>query len=128
MLLDNVKILEKNSCNRDVRVMRTNGLTFRIADPQIVAVIEEGYKIYNADGVLQQEVPDRAVEAEEYAKLCKDLEDAMIYKLEKKGDSYRISIDGEEHGEKINWYDSYDNLIAEKKNYHGDSGGGYGRQ
>ena len=97
MLVDNVKILEKNSCNRDVRVMRTNGLTFRIADPQIVAVIEEGYKIYNADGVLQQEVPDRAVEAEEYAKLCKDLEDAMIYKLEKKGDSYRISIDGEEH-------------------------------
>ena len=79
MLLDNVKILEKNSCNRDVRTMRTNGLTFRIADPQIVAVIEEGCKIYNADGVLQQEVPDRNVEPEEYADLCSQLEDAVIY-------------------------------------------------
>ena len=97
MLLDNVKILEKNSCNRDVRTMRTNGLTFRITDPQIVAVTEEGYKLYNADGVLQKKVPDRRVAPEEYAELCKELEDAVVYKLEKTGDIYRISIDGEEH-------------------------------
>ena len=97
MLLDNVKILEKNSCNRDVRTMRTNGLTFRIIDPQIVSVTEEGCKIYNADGVLQREVPDRAVEPDEYAKLCELLEDAVIYELKKEGDIYRISIDGEEH-------------------------------
>ena len=97
MLVDNVKILEQNSCNRDVRTMRTNGLTFRIIDPQIVAVTEEGCKIYNADGVLQKEVPDRTVSPEEYANLCKELEEAVIYKLEKTGDSYRISIDGEEH-------------------------------
>ena len=97
MLLDNVKILEQNSCNRDVRTMRTNGLTFRIIDPQIVAVTEEGCKIYNADGVLQKEVPDRTVSPEEYANLCKELEDAVIYKLEKTGDIYCISIDGEEH-------------------------------
>lgn len=97
MLVDNVKILEQNSCNRDVRTMRTNGLTFRIIDPQIVAVTEEGCKIYNADGVLQKEVPDRTVSPEEYANLCKELEEAVIYKLEKTGDSYRISIDADEH-------------------------------
>ena len=98
MLLDNMKILEKNSCNRDVRTMRTNGLMFRIIDPQIVAVTEEGCKIYNADGVLQREVPDRPVEPEEYAKLCKQLEDAVIYELKKEDNIYRISIDAEEHG------------------------------
>ena len=97
MLLDNVKILEKNSCNRDVRTMRTNGLTFRITDPQIVAVIEDGYKLYNADGVLQQEVPDRNVEPEEYADLCSQLEDAVIYELKREDDIYHIAIDGEEH-------------------------------
>lgn len=32
-------------------------------------------------------------------------------------DSWAMGIDGEVHGEKINWHDSYDNLIAEKKNY-----------
>ncbi len=97
MLADNVKILEQNSCNRDVRTMRTNGLTFRIMDPQIISVVEEGCKIYNADGVLQREVPDRIVTAEEYADLCKELEEAVVYKLEKTDDIYRIFIDGEEH-------------------------------
>ena len=96
MLLDNVKILEANSCNRDVRTMRTNGLTFRITDPQVVAVTEEGYTLYNANGVLQREVPDRALDPQEYANLCKNLEDAVIYELKKEDDIYRISIDGEE--------------------------------
>ena len=77
--------------------MRTNGLTFRIIDPQIVTVIEDGCKIYNADGVLQQEIPDRVVEPEEYAKVCEQLEDAVIYELKKEDDVYVISIDGEEH-------------------------------
>ena len=42
-------------------------------------------------------MPDRAVSPDEYASLCKELEDAVIYKLEKTGDIYRIFIDGEEH-------------------------------
>ena len=32
-------------------------------------------------------------------------------------DSWAMGIDGEEHGEKINWHDSYDMLIREKKSY-----------
>lgn len=97
MLLDNVKILEKNSCNRDVRTMRTNGLTLRISEPQIVAVIEEGCRIYNADGVLQQEIPDRVLEPEEYARVCEQLEDAVIDELRKEDDVYVITASGEEH-------------------------------
>lgn len=97
MLLDNVKILENNSHNRDVRTMRTNGLMFRIIDPQIVAVTEEGCKIYNADGALLQEVPDRLVHPEEYAKLCKKMEDAVVFELKKEEKCYRISLDAEEH-------------------------------
>lgn len=97
MLLDNVKILEKNSCNRDVRTMRTNGLAFRVREPQIVAVIEEGYKVYNADGVLQQEIPDRTVEPEKYVEVCEWLEDAVIDELRKENDVYVITASGEEH-------------------------------
>lgn len=32
-------------------------------------------------------------------------------------DSWAIGIDGEEHGEKIDWHDSYDMLIREKKSF-----------
>lgn len=94
---DNVKILESNSKNRDIRTMRTNGLILRIAQPQVLAVIEEGCKIYNADGVLQQEIADRVMEPEEYAALCASAEGAAIYGLKKDGQTYELGIDGEEH-------------------------------
>lgn len=98
MLLDNVKILETNSRNRDVRTMRTNGLEFRILDAQVLSITEEGFKIYNADGVLQQNVPDRIMEPSEYRALCKTLEGACIYELKKHGDVYELALDGEERG------------------------------
>ena len=97
LVADNVKILDTNSKNRDIRTMRTNGLTFRIVEPQVLAVIEEGCKIYNADGILQQEVDDRVVAPEEYAGLCTALEGAEIYGLTKEGSTYEIGVDGEEH-------------------------------
>ncbi len=97
LVADNVKILETNSKNRDVRTMRTNGLTLRIAQPQVLAVIEEGCRIYNADGVLQQEIDDRIMEPQEYAGLCKELEGAAIYALKKEDQTYELGIDGEEH-------------------------------
>lgn len=97
MLLDNVKILESNSKNRDVRTMRTNGLELRILDAQVLSVIEEGCKIYNADGVLQQEIPDRKVELSEYNELCKALQGAFIYLLKRNEQAYEIALDGEEH-------------------------------
>lgn len=96
MLLDNVKILETNSCNRDVRTMRTNGLELRISTPQILSFIEEGYKLYDANGELQQEVQDVEIEPEKYVELCKELEGATVYALEKEDQVYSISIDGEE--------------------------------
>ena len=97
MLLDNVKILESNSCNRDVRTMRTNGMEVRLPEAQILAVIEEGCKIYNADGVLQQEVADQTIAPEEYADLFRALEGAVLYGLKKENMVYQIGIDGEDH-------------------------------
>ena len=95
--LDNVKILEQNSCNRDVHTMRANGLEFRIVEPKILEIIEEGCKIYNADGVLQQEIEDRVLQENEYASLCEQVEGAILYGLKKEGDIYEIGMDGEEH-------------------------------
>lgn len=97
LVADNVKILEKNSKNRDVRTMRTNGLHIRICEPQLEAVIEEGCKVYNADGVLQQEIADRVLEPEEYQELPKVLEGAEIYAFKKEAECYVLGIDGEEH-------------------------------
>ena len=45
MILDNVTILPQNSCNRDIREMRANELKLKIREPEIMAFVEEGYKV-----------------------------------------------------------------------------------
>ena len=77
--------------------MRTNGLELRIKDAQVFSVIEEGCKIYNADGVLLREVPDRTVSPSEYFELCRAMEGASVYGLKKNRDVYEAALDGEEH-------------------------------
>ena len=45
-----VTILPDNSCNRDIRKMGTNELTLQLQQVEIDRIIEEGYKLYDADG------------------------------------------------------------------------------
>ena len=45
-----VTILPDNSCNRDIRKMGTNELTLQLQHVQIDRIVEEGYKLYDADG------------------------------------------------------------------------------
>ena len=52
LTLDNVTIMPDNSCNRDIREMRTNGLNLKILDGEVALLVQEGYKVYNPDGKL----------------------------------------------------------------------------
>lgn len=62
LVLDNVKICPENSCNRDIRMMRTNELLFKISDAEIISLVEEGYNEYDADGNLKHTYPDTEIE------------------------------------------------------------------
>ena len=42
--LDNVIIKSDNSCNRDIRDMRTNGLILKLEDANIISFVREGFK------------------------------------------------------------------------------------
>lgn len=63
LVLDQVMILPENSCNRDIRTMRTNGLLFTIENFAFQSLVEEGFTLYNANGQLTKTVPDRVVPA-----------------------------------------------------------------
>lgn len=93
--LDNVTILPENSCNRDIRGMRTNGLELTIRDGKTAMLIEEGYKVYNADGVLTGQYEDREIAPEQYNDTLKQLADGecSIYSLEKTAGIYTFQID-----------------------------------
>ena len=93
MELDNVKILSENSCNRDIRKMRTNGLVLKLEDYKIVSFIEEGYKLYDANGKPMKVVEDTVIEEKDYNSGLKELVEGVIYTLEKAEDTYIFSID-----------------------------------
>lgn len=93
MELDNVKILSENSCNRDIRKMRTNGLVLKLEDYKIVSFIEEGYKLYDANGKPMKVVEDTVIEEKDYNSELKELVEGVIYTLEKEEDTYIFSID-----------------------------------
>ena len=83
LLLDNVKILPDNSCNRDIRKMRTNELFFKVTNGTMTSLIEEGYKLYDANGKLTREIEDREVVASEYKEITDEFIDGMVYEVEK---------------------------------------------
>lgn len=97
MALDNVIILPENSCNRDIREMRTNGLELRIREAAVISLVEEGYKVYDADGKLARQEEDKTVLPDDYKSAFEELAGCMLYSIEKSGNEYTFSIDTEDH-------------------------------
>lgn len=98
MLLDNVKILESNSCNRDIRKMRANELFLRVTNGSVTTFVEEGYKLYDPNGNLKNVVEDRQVGKEEYKEITDEFIDGTVYEIEKSEtedgkQQYRFVID-----------------------------------
>lgn len=96
LTLDNVTIMPDNTCNRDIREMRTNGLNLKILDGEVALLVQEGYKVYNPDGKLTGQYEDRQVEPEQYNDVLKMLSDggSCIYSLKQDDNVYMFAIDG----------------------------------
>lgn len=95
MVLDNVTILPENSCNRDIREMRANNLLLKIADGKILSIIEEGYKVYDANGKEKETYADREIAEADFGETVKSLVDGIVYSLKKKENRYEFVIDAE---------------------------------
>lgn len=59
-------------------------LQLHLMDAQIVSVLKEGYRYYNADNVLQQEVPDQEIAQLEWDSLFSQFEKqpAFLFRIE----------------------------------------------
>lgn len=91
MVLDHVIILPENSCNRDIQNMRTNHLVFKVEDGTVAAIIEEGVKIYDANGVLKEQIADRELSREEYQKAAEQFLDGYVISAKKEETDAKIS-------------------------------------
>lgn len=92
--LDDVIILPENSCNRDIRRMRANSFVLTLSEAHVVSFVEEGYKVYDADGKLREEESDINVDEQDYKDVFENFIDAFAYIIEKNGDEYTYVIDG----------------------------------
>lgn len=98
MVLDNVQILPENSKNRDIRTMRTNELLFTIETPKVLQIVEEGFKMYDADGNLKNVCEDAIVTEDRYSEIIENVTGGNVYSIEKKeekeGFRYTMVLDG----------------------------------
>lgn len=64
--------------------MRANELVLKISEPKIEALVEEGYKVYDANGNLKQKNEDITIAPEAYADKFKELEAVKCIPLSRK--------------------------------------------
>lgn len=93
IVLDNVKILPENSCNRDIRKMRCNELELRIENPRILRVVREGYTLCDANGRMKEQIADEILTPEQYPKVWEVFLDAEVYSAEKQEQNYCFVVD-----------------------------------
>ena len=92
--LDNVIIKSENSCNRDIRDMRTNGLILKLEDADIISFVKEGFKTYDADGNLKSTTPDEEIEESDYIEIFNNFLDGYAFLIEKENQNYTFVFDG----------------------------------
>lgn len=92
--LDNVIIKSENSCNRDIRDMRTNGLILKLEDADIISFVKEGFKTYDADGNLKSTTPDKEIEESDYIETFNNFLGGYAFLIEKENENYTFVFDG----------------------------------
>lgn len=92
-IFDAVTILPENTTNRDLFEMGANNLHFTIEDGKISSFIKEGYRRYDANEVLVEEIPDEDVAPEDYNDILKSLREEEVISFVQEGDDYILSVD-----------------------------------
>ncbi len=98
--LDNVTIKASNKCNRDIMDMRTNQLILTFQNVEIEQIVEEGYKLYDADNHLQTVVDDCVVNENNYNEVLKNLHGCYFHSIETMeaaNHQYMLNIDSDFH-------------------------------
>lgn len=112
--LANVTILSSNENNRDIMDMRTNDLILTFEKPDILSIIEEGYKVYDADEQLIEEVPDKIIPPDNYATFIQSILESPIYSIDILSKEHCIiNIDGSEDKNSLRIELKFQHSIAE---------------
>lgn len=100
MELDGTIVKAENENNTRMEDMYCGTLFVRLKEVKVEQILEEGYKYYDANDVLKEEVPDTILSLDEYKTIYQALENAVIFDMmpsKDKEDTWELGVDiGEE--------------------------------
>ncbi len=89
ILLEVEALIVKGNNSQNTRFYDSYADTAQInlVEGRILSAVKEGFHYYNADGVLQKEVPDQPLEEKEIQELLKGCKGAFLFEVNKKADT-----------------------------------------
>ena len=87
LVLEALIVDSNNSQNTNYTESYADTTTVRLLDGKIISAKKDGYKYYDANEVLLEEVPDTVLSDEETDNIIKTCEGAYLYYMEKDADN-----------------------------------------
>ena len=91
--LDGAMVRENNSANELFSDRYVRDMQVRFVNPEVEAILLEGHKYYDANDVLQSEVPDYELSVVETAEFPKSCEGAYLFEMKQDADGYVLGIE-----------------------------------
>lgn len=128
LIVESVIVKPMNSQNGRYEDMYSGECTLRLQNAKISKVVKEGYKYYDANDVLINEIPDSEIPVLEYKKLFQQMKDAVIFAAvptdENKEGQYQyqfgFDLQKEDDDEEVDTYwvtVTFDKAVAEWDRY-----------
>lgn len=96
MLLEALIIRSGNSQNSNFTDSYASETTCTLENAEIVSMIKEGYKKYDANECLIEEIPDEVVSEEDYAGLYKTFQGAFLAEVTQREEGYLLVFERED--------------------------------
>ena len=79
--LEAVRVKPDNSQNKNYTESYADTSELDLKKPSVLSLVKEGWRMYNADGVLEQEVPDETVPADAFSSVAERLTGAYLFSV-----------------------------------------------
>ena len=83
----------ENSQNTNFTESYAGTTEIRFVGGKITSGVKDGFKYYNADDVLIQEIPDTDLSKDEVSALLKKIEGAYLYEVKDEDDEYILALE-----------------------------------
>ena len=87
--------------NWNIFLLQKPTLVLKIEEPVIRSLVREGYKVYDANGILMRTCEDEMVNEAAWNETIRSFADGTLYALKRDGENYIFEIDAPDEEEYV---------------------------